>query len=199
MLKLCHGCLDREAGVLATQFYPPTMEKAIERIRWYQYNNKEVYGTTGKLKKDVRCVSSDSEQEQDEVVNVRAAMRRLGNRQDASPTNTKAKRPDGSPVAESRVSRLETHIADMKTQISDLGTVLSRISSQLRERSPQWRTPRSTDRSPSPRDRGCYYCGEEGHFRKDCPLKKEQDGKNTSGKRVTFTERLNDSGPNKEA
>ncbi|CAC5424755.1 unnamed protein product [Mytilus coruscus] len=38
--KLCHGCEDKNAGSTAASFRPKSVDEALERIKWQQYNDK---------------------------------------------------------------------------------------------------------------------------------------------------------------
>ena len=42
--KLCQGCVDKYAGSVAASFRPKTVDEALERIKWQQYNDKAVFG-----------------------------------------------------------------------------------------------------------------------------------------------------------
>lgn len=43
ILRLCQGAADKEAGSYASNVRPQTMEDAIDKIRWYQYNHQAIY------------------------------------------------------------------------------------------------------------------------------------------------------------
>ncbi|CAG2211269.1 tatD [Mytilus edulis] len=42
--KLCHGTVDKHAGSVAASFRPKTVDEALERIKWQQYNDKALFG-----------------------------------------------------------------------------------------------------------------------------------------------------------
>lgn len=42
ILRLCQ--VNKEAGSYATNVRPQTMEDAVDKIRWYQYNHQAIYG-----------------------------------------------------------------------------------------------------------------------------------------------------------
>ena len=46
VLRLCQGCLDKEAGCYALDRHPSSMDDAVEAIRWYQHSRRAVYGKT---------------------------------------------------------------------------------------------------------------------------------------------------------
>ncbi|GFN86414.1 hypothetical protein PoB_001292000 [Plakobranchus ocellatus] len=48
VLKLCSGCIDREAGVHAAYMHPKSLDDAIRDILQFQFNHAAVYGSRGK-------------------------------------------------------------------------------------------------------------------------------------------------------
>lgn len=198
IVKFCQGCHDKEAGQSACNFRPKTMDQAMDRIRWFQYTHQAMC-RAGRSQKDrkVSAGSSDYERvsraviggqrstsgrawqdEEDEVLTISSSKedrRRTQGRDDPSDSSDRLKK------LEENMTRLE------KVVMSSLEKVATEVSKL---------TLRRNSRSPSParQDRRCFFCGEEGHFKKDCSLYKEK-----LEKHVTFSEDLNQPGSDKKA
>lgn len=44
VLRMCQGCVDKDAGYQALNQRPSTMEEAVEAIRWLQHAHGAMYG-----------------------------------------------------------------------------------------------------------------------------------------------------------
>ena len=59
--KLCLGCLDKHAGSVASSFGPKTVEEALERIKWQQYNDTALFGPKVRTRdpRDIQDLASE--------------------------------------------------------------------------------------------------------------------------------------------
>ena len=44
ILRFCHGCNNKEAGEQVANFRPPTMEVAVDKVKWAIHTHNAVYG-----------------------------------------------------------------------------------------------------------------------------------------------------------
>ena len=63
ILRLCQGCIDKEAGKSAATSRPLSIEDAVDKIKWYQHTVKAIYGQSVKT----RDYFPDSESEEGPV------------------------------------------------------------------------------------------------------------------------------------
>lgn len=77
--RICHGCMDKEAGQYAVNQHPDTIEETIEYLKRFHYNHQ---ATFGRSRREVREIlfEDNSEKLQVNAVNkegVRERMSRL--------------------------------------------------------------------------------------------------------------------------
>ena len=161
ILKFCQGCLDKEAGLYALNQRPDTVEEAVDRIRWFQHTNQAIYG---KQRRDARTVSEtwDGQTMVRNMAKGEETKRRVQFQESVKPT------PVDSQMSQ-RVDKLEKLVAELVVSFKSLSETIQRRS-------------RSPARS---RNRSCFNCGEEGHWRQDCPKKGTQTNKEIRASAIT--------------
>ena len=45
-MRLCQGASDKEAGSYASNIRPKNIEEAIDKMRWFQHNYQDIFGTS---------------------------------------------------------------------------------------------------------------------------------------------------------
>jgi len=50
ILRLCQGCIDKEAGKNAATSRPLSIEDAVDKMKWYQHTVKAMYGQSVKTR-----------------------------------------------------------------------------------------------------------------------------------------------------
>lgn len=161
--KLCHGCSDKNAGSVAASFKPKTVDEALERIKWQQYNNKAVFGSTVRTRelRDTVEASGDTDGD-DAAVNIVAT--------------------DSKDQLSKSIDKLsETMDKSLKIMQDQMSKMEKRWHSELdvvKETMSGWKR-----RSPGNRvyqDRKnlqCYKCKELGHIARDCGKTQNQEPK----------------------
>ncbi|MCU7901935.1 MAG: zinc finger domain-containing protein [Candidatus Thiodiazotropha sp. (ex Lucinoma aequizonata)] len=197
VIKFCQGCCDKEAGQAASNAKPRNIDVAMEKIRWFQFNSQTIYGIKGGRSK-VRSYSSSPER--DEIHPTVAATRSdrpnggwnqpdsrrqpYGSKEERGRSQRFSPPPSGANDSNGeRLTALEEGFIRMQTSLEKIATEVRNSASR--------RTPST---SPT-RNKGCFYCFEEGHFKRECPhLRTEK-----SDRHVTFRDDLNRQGSGKGA
>ena len=148
-LKMCY---DKRAALVAMDKNPESLEKALQYVRGAVANQKVILGGR---KSEIKRVTFDD------------------------PDNTENK-PDGNFSArvvgkedykrrvtdyERRSRKTEDELAETKSIVKKILDVFTQNQGQQRSRVPM--SP--TREMPFIPDRGCFQCGEEGHFARNCP------------------------------
>ena len=188
--RICHGCLDKEAGQHVVHLNLPSVELVVDKIKSYQYNHKSIYTGYHHSKKDVREISlspmndSDSSDYDDEPkVRQTRFTRSSGRTQDQG----RSRDLDSS---KSKIDTLTKEVNDLKGDIKSLVKHLE----TLRSRSPVPSNIQTRSRSPSPVQ--CFKCQGQGHYARDCPSKSDR---NRPAKQVSFSPTINEKGLGKKA
>lgn len=155
ILTICQGAYDKEAGQHASNLRLATIEEVIDTMRWFQHNRKAIYGRD----RVTSPAKSVLEEDEDEAVNVNRAygqQRSFGGKQKLSyskPNTGSSPQDDKGPsLVEQRLSTLEEKVGRMETSLNKILKIIT----------------------PQP-GKQCYECGNEGHFRYNCPeLKKKE-------------------------
>ena len=58
ILRFCHGCNNKEVGEQVANFRPPTMEVAVDKVKWAIHTHNAVYGRS---RRDIRQVFNQQE------------------------------------------------------------------------------------------------------------------------------------------
>lgn len=210
VLRFCHGSYDKGAGMHAANKMPNRIEEAIDCIKWFQYNH-QIFQDKGRERKSVHMVGesqsysfpdsnawSTSLQDRSPSVQNKEGRGRQreryvpykGSRQ-GSPSEDKKEETKILPKREGK--DIEERVASLEGMFQQLMQKLDAVA-ERRFRSPSpSRLATSSGRSESPSR--CFACNAEGHFKRDCPKRKQ----------VSFnveqvdTADLNDSGSNLEA
>lgn len=175
IVRFCQGCQDKEAGQAACNTKPKTMNKALEQVRWYQYTYQAIY-RQGKKKPDNRV--SRTSMSWDKSADHSWTRPEYEDGVDISVGSSREDGKSEKTTTTERLQKLEDNMNLMLSSIEKMATSMNKL------------TTRRNTRSPSPGS-GCYYCGDQSHFKKDCIKFKE--AKQKQEKRVSF-EDLNPSG-----
>ena len=153
VIKFCQGCCDRDAGQTVINHRPHTLEEAVDRVRWFKHNNSAIFDTQSRPR--VRFMTPNLEPEGDQV-SVQAMS-----------TTHQSRRSQGSTLGSSddqhsMVQELNKRVASLDATVSELAKTLKDLV-----------TARPFQRSGSPQRTtgGCFRCGSNDHFVKDCPMR----------------------------
>ena len=173
VLRLCQGCIDKEAGCYALDRHPPDLDGAVEAIRWYQHSRRAVYGRN----RQVKAIAFDSEDEGEPRV------RRVD--------NPPFRRDRGGTFQGPPLTKLEGRVANLEGLVERIVKKLDSLEKKLDSLAPMEKGPEQSERrtshnagvAPSPPEQWptCFFCKGKGHFKKDCPRWKAE-------KRVAFVE-----------
>lgn len=211
VLRFCHGSYDKSAGMHAANKMPSRIEEAIDCIKWFQYNH-QIFQDKGRERKSVHLVGEDqsysfpdsnawSTSLQDRSLSVQNREGRgrqreryvsyKGPRQESPSEDKKEEKKesskrDGKDIEE-RVTSLEGMFQQLMQKLDAVAERgFNRSSSPSR-----MATPLGRSESPS----RCFACNAEGHFKRDCPKRKQVSFKVEQ----VDTEDLNNSGSDLEA
>ena len=53
ILRICQGCLDKDAGQHAANSRPRSVEDVLDRIKWFQHTSKAIFGSQTKTREKV--------------------------------------------------------------------------------------------------------------------------------------------------
>ncbi|KAH3841276.1 hypothetical protein DPMN_114735 [Dreissena polymorpha] len=153
VLRFCHGCSNKEAGEMAANARPSTMEAAVDKVKWAVHTHTAVHG---RAKRDVRQTSVQDISQGCSVY----AVKEESQSQTGQSTLTRF----GG--CEKRLDTIEQQISQLKISID---TILKRLA---------YIQPRSASPSPNrlPPTLKCFNC-EENHYIKDCPYRTSDKGK----------------------
>ena len=185
--RICHGCLDREAGQHVVNQNLQTVEQVIDRIKSFQFNHKSIFVQ----KKEVREVyvsSSESDSDPEQFAKVSQARRA----RDRDKYNGQGKAKGHDP--NSQINDLKQEMTEMRDSVKALLRGLEGLQTR-----PSVKTSKSPvrSRSQSPNNGRCFTCQGFGHFARECP---QNDAGNKPAKRVHFpSENLNSQGSGQKA
>ena len=157
VLRFCQGCLDKEAGLYAINQRPQSIKEAIDRVRWFQHTSQAVYGRS---RKEIRSIY-----EPDLDPEIRAA-RPSPNSERESKKQVHFQEPVGQTISESRLSQRMDELEQKMTQLTESMATLT-MAVKRRARSPI-------------RNKTCFNCGKEGHWRADCKAEIKTEAKKVS-------------------
>lgn len=196
--RFCQGCADKRAGHYTINQRPATMEEALDKIRWFQHTDRIM----NERKREVRSVvlpTSDEEMEYDygtysvarafqaekPKMEKKVHFQQYGG--DSKQYQSSSQQPDESiqkmGKLEDKVEKMDGKLDKLTQQLETLVIHMGRSRTTMRSRSPS--------RSPTGK-RCCFQCGEEGHFKMECPQLVGKREQVTGAARIK--EDLNDSG-----
>jgi hypothetical protein len=174
--KICHGCIDRDAGQYVVNLNLGSVEMTIDRIKSYQFNHQSIFDRGRKEVREVVASPDNNESSDEDMTNTNKVCQ----------TSQKVKKKDQLYELTKQMGDLQSTMRSLLMQFEKLHTPTQRSSSRSPVRS----------RSASP-DSKCYTCGGKGHFMRDCP-RNNPDNKQALTKQVTFSD-LNEKGSGNRA
>lgn len=186
VLRMCQGCGDKEAGHQALNQRLSTVEDAVEAIRWFQHSHKAMYGRA----RQVKALTLDEGEKGPGVRKVDITPRPMRENPDTrilSRLETKVaeleERTDSrfSGLTKTIDSRLSGLHKSMDRRLSSLESSMEKLTVAM-QGSMGPALPNPPPKLPAPMQgarlsqtpRGCYLCGEDGHFRRECPRRAAQ-------------------------
>ena len=181
--RICHGCIDKEAGQYVVNMNLNSVELVVDKIKSYQFNHKSIYDRHKKEVREVHVYSDSSDSSDTESRSrVKVKQTRKFNYQ-----------KDNGPKDDKQLSDLTRQMGDIKDGMNALLRHLENL--QSRSVSEQSKSPQR-NRSASPNNGRCFHCDGPGHFARDCPQKRSE---NKSAKHVSFESNLNEKGSGQQA
>ena len=195
IMRICHGIRNRDAGMHAANLHLTGVEDVLDKIKKFEYNHKAIFREKGKETREVKEISidDDSEYSSDSESPVKVRETRVSSRKSSYNTGDRrarfsensARSNPRKPILKSEKTTDPNSNPNWDTLCKFMGSMArsmdgleNLLKSQIRARS----------RSPSPRaTQGCFLCGNQNHFIKDCPMKNGKN-KQAPGPTVSFTE-----------
>ncbi|CAG2197086.1 unnamed protein product [Mytilus edulis] len=153
------GCLDKRAALVAMDKNPESLDQAVQFVRSAAANQKVIMG--GKKSEVKRVTFSDTEdvQEQEEETFAVRVVEKDDDKRGVSAS------------IEKRIKKTEDDLAETKIIVKKILNILNQNQGQNQRSRSTYRSP-TPERPTSPyRGTGCFHCGKEGHFARDCPSK----------------------------
>jgi hypothetical protein len=142
---LLTGCADHEAAATVFNLAPRTMQEALRLLQRTVVTNQLVVRKWGKGRRDMRVRFDQSPE---------GRVRRTSDSEDSPETRTLAE-----------IKAIRQQVLALQSSLSGLQLAVDRVNQRQSDRE-------SRRASPSPTPVGCYECGSENHFARDCPRRR---------------------------
>ncbi|CAG2231666.1 unnamed protein product [Mytilus edulis] len=207
VMKFCQGCNDPEAGQHACGFKPVSVENAIDIIKWFQHSRKAVQahiaqGKTPEVKQASAPTPTAPVSDTPSVHGVGSSKSAIDTRVSQMEQQLRQQREEqqqSMQQMQSLLSSMATLTEEMRQSNRSSGTSPSRdyrSDNTSRGRGQGRRggyNNRAGKRRTQTPDGACFYCHEQGHFKRDCPKLNNSPGskpptqnKQTERKSVTM-------------
>ena len=170
VFKFCQGLLDKEAGQYAINIRVETVDAALDKVKWYQHTHKIMHPK--QPSRSVYQVDHDSEEEYGIYATGTRPPRQYGYPR----PQQRVRFEDAKSDVDKKPDKLENRVSSLEEKMQNLSLVMEKGFNDLRRMT----SYRQRSRSPSPRG-ACFQCGEQGHFKRDCPKGREQVKSETLG------------------
>jgi hypothetical protein len=189
--KLCQGCLDKHAGSVAASFRPRTVDDALERIKWQQFNDKAVFGNSVRTRNARETLEpedvSDSENPSVSTVKVGQndpivkCLDRVVENMNQNTKNIQANLGTIQDTVNRNLKSVQEEMACMENRWRSELTGLQDTVAELKRTTSENQVSGAGNRSR--KDQGasyqCYNCGELGHIAKYCKRPKKSQTSNS--------------------
>ena len=152
--RICHGCIDKEAGQYVVNLNLDSVEQVIDKIKSFQLNHQSIYDKQKKEFREINFSSYNANSSEDEITTDKVRKLKQQN----------SYNPEEKPKMKLQLNELSMQMGVIKDGIFSL----LRHLVKMQTKSTNVITKKPVIRSPSTSNARCFHCNGLGHFAKEC-------------------------------